>query len=239
MRITFIGSSHGVPEAHRKCQCIMIQSGENCYFVDMGTSPMDTLVEKHIPPEKVKAAFFTHMHGDHIDGLLNFTDLATWHFKKCDPQIFLPVKEAAECIKRLLVIAGETVREEIVFKEIEPGLIYDDGRLRVSAIPTQHCYKSYAFALEAEGKKIVITGDLGHPDRDFPQILKEQKTDLLICEDAHFPATDYLPHLDGCEIGKLCITHYSLKRIPSIIEFRALYTAAPVEMANDGMEIEL
>ena len=43
MKITFIGSSHGVPEAHRKCTCIMIEVGENVYFVDMGTSAIDAL----------------------------------------------------------------------------------------------------------------------------------------------------------------------------------------------------
>lgn len=217
----------------------MFEIGENCYFVDMGTSPMDALIERHIPTESVKAAFFTHMHGDHTDGLLNFVDLATWYFKKCNPEIYLPKIEAEQLIKGFLTVAGEKIRDEITYKEIKPGLIFDDGVLKVSAIPTLHCDKSYAFALEAEGKKLVITGDLGHPDRDFPQIIKEQETDLLICECAHFPATDYLRHLENCKIGRVCVTHYSLKRIPSIIDFKERYTAAPVDMATDGMIINL
>ena len=37
MKITFIGSSHGVPEPGRKCACFLLEAGENVYFVDMGT----------------------------------------------------------------------------------------------------------------------------------------------------------------------------------------------------------
>lgn len=39
MKITFIGSSHGVPEPHRKCSCIMIEIGEQVYFIDMELRP--------------------------------------------------------------------------------------------------------------------------------------------------------------------------------------------------------
>ena len=48
MKITFLGSSHGVPEAHRKCSCIMIEVGENIYFVDMGTPTIDELRKRGI-----------------------------------------------------------------------------------------------------------------------------------------------------------------------------------------------
>ena len=77
MKITFLGSSHGVPEANRKCSCIMIEVGENIYFVDMGTPSIDELRKRGKSVDAVKGVFITHMHGDHTDGLIQFVDLIT------------------------------------------------------------------------------------------------------------------------------------------------------------------
>jgi len=34
MKILFLGTSHGVPEANRRCSCTMIEIGDKRYFVD-------------------------------------------------------------------------------------------------------------------------------------------------------------------------------------------------------------
>ena len=39
MKITFLGTSHGVPAADRYCYCVMIESGKSVYFID-GGAPM-------------------------------------------------------------------------------------------------------------------------------------------------------------------------------------------------------
>ena len=75
MKITFIGSSHGVPEPNRKCTCIMIEVGANVYFIDMGAPAIDELRTRGISIDAVKGVFITHMHGDHTDGLIQFIDL--------------------------------------------------------------------------------------------------------------------------------------------------------------------
>ena len=81
MKITFVGSSHGVPEPHRQCSCTMIEVAGNTYFVDMGTCAINALRTRNIPVDSVKGIFLTHMHGDHSDGLIQFVDLLTWFFR--------------------------------------------------------------------------------------------------------------------------------------------------------------
>ena len=90
MKITFLGSSHGVPEANRRCQSIMIEAGGKIYFVDMGTQAIEQLITKGIPIENVKSIFITHMHGDHTNGLISFVDLCSWYFKNTKPEFYLP-----------------------------------------------------------------------------------------------------------------------------------------------------
>ena len=220
MKITIVGSSHGVPEPHRKCACFMIEVGENVYFVDMGTSAIDALRTRGIPVEAVKGVFITHMHGDHTNGLIQFVDLITWYFKNADPAIYLPTPEAGEVIKSWIQATLNNSECVTRFYEVTPGLMYDDGILKVTAIPTQHCYKSNAYLIEAEGKTVLFTGDLKNPGIDFPAAAAERTLDLAICESAHFPAMDYLPVFEKCDIRKVCVTHYSNRFLGSVLQLQ-------------------
>ena len=238
MKITFIGASHGVPEPNRKCSCTMLEISGRYYFIDMGTPSIDHLVTAGIPVDAVKGIFITHMHGDHTNGLVSFIDLISWYFITADPTIFLPNIEGAKAIETWLKVTQSSPRA-LHYEEIQPGLIYDDGILKVSAIPTLHADRSYAFFLEAEGKAILFTGDLRHPDQDFPVMAKECETDLIVCESAHFNATDYLPHLQACKTKLIYVNHYQGKKIPSILQLAENIGNIPVKLAYDGSEIRL
>ena len=239
MKITFIGSSHGVPEPHRKCTCIMIEVGENVYFVDMGTSAIDALVTRGISIDAVKGIFITHMHGDHTNGLIQFVDLITWFFKTPDPVICMPNPDAAKVIEAWLDVTLNGAKKEIKYRETQPGVVFDDGVLKVTAIPTQHCPGSHAYVLEAEGKTVLCTGDLHRPAVDFPYVDKE--LDLMICESAHFPTTDYLPVLEKQALKKLCVTHYSPRNMRSLYEMVQLMKERelPMVIATDDLELNV
>jgi ribonuclease BN (tRNA processing enzyme) len=238
MRITFIGASHGVPEPNRKCSCTMIEIKGRYYFIDMGTPAIDHLVTAGIPIDAVKGVFITHMHGDHTNGLIHFVDLISWYFKTSDPAIFLPNTEGAKIIESWLKV-NQTPPRELHYEEVQPGVIYNDGFLKVTAIQTLHAERSYAFFIEAEGKSILFTGDLRHPDQDFPVIAKEHETDLIVCESAHFNATNYLPHLQECKTKLVYVNHYQSKMIPSILQLAEYMGDIPVKLAYDGSQIIL
>ena len=235
MKITFIGSSHGVPEANRRCACTMLEIAGRYYFVDMGTMAMDVLRTKGISPDDVKGVFITHKHGDHTDGLPQFVDLCSWYFTKAEPVICVPKIELVDALRHWREVIGDAMRE-FDFRDALTGVIYDDGVLKVTSIPTQHCEKSRAFILEAEGKTLLFTGDLKNPGVDFPEIAKEMPLDLLVCECAHFPATDYTPVLAQCNIKKVCMNHYSPRFAPTIPAFTEKLEA-PFVLVTDGLEL--
>jgi len=239
MRITVLGSSHGVPEANRKCSCIMVEVGENIYFVDMGTPVIDELRKRGKSVDAVKGVFITHMHGDHTDGLIQFVDLITWCFKTPNPVIVLPEPKVEQIINDWLSVTIAGRQSALEYRKTVEGVVYDDGVLKVTAIPTKHCPGSHAYVLEAEGKTVLCTGDLSRPSEDFPYVDKE--LDLMICESAHFPATDYLPVLDKIEVKKVCVTHYSPKRMLSLYEFQQAMAerGTPIIIATDDLEINL
>ncbi len=237
MKITVVGSSHGVPEANRQCACMMIEVGENVYFVDMGSSGMGALRKRGIPVENVRGIFITHMHGDHINGLVEFVDLITWYFRKAKPVICLPKPEAAKIIEQWTGLIPSKRETDIEYRKTEPGCVYDDGTLKVTAFATKHCPLSHSYLVEAEGKRVLFTGDLNRPGVDFPQV--EGKIDLLICESAHFPATEYLPVLENMDVAKVCVTHFSDTFLESVLQFiRAMAEkGVPARYASDDLEI--
>lgn len=243
MKVIFLGSSHGVPEPGRKCSCIMIEVGENHYFVDMGMPAIDELVKRGIRIDTVKGVFISHMHGDHTHGLLSFVDLADWYYKTYTPQFFFPRESAIEAINSWISCNrvgrnGAIVPFKASMNVYREGQIFDDGVIYVEAIANQHIDDSYSFLVVAEGKRILFTGDLRKPELDFPISVLEDEIDLLICESAHFPVTDYLPIIKENKIKQICVTHYVQSRISEIY---ALKKEIDTELcvATDGLEILL
>ena len=43
MKITMLGTSHGVPEGDRRCACNLVEIEDRRYFVDMGTQAIEDI----------------------------------------------------------------------------------------------------------------------------------------------------------------------------------------------------
>ena len=124
MKLTFLGTSHGVPEPNRKCSCTMITVGERVYFVDMGVMAIGELTNRHLPVESVKGIFITHMHGDHTNGLIHFADLISWYYTGADPEIYLPLIEGARIISDWIALSCHAVRD-LRYKQVAEGTVFD------------------------------------------------------------------------------------------------------------------
>ncbi|MBR5679652.1 MAG: MBL fold metallo-hydrolase, partial [Clostridia bacterium] len=80
MRLTFIGTSHGVPEPHRRCSSYLLEVNGAYYIIDMGTQTVEDLRRLGISIDDVRLVICTHPHGDHTNGLISFVDLVNWYF---------------------------------------------------------------------------------------------------------------------------------------------------------------
>ena len=248
MKIVFFGTSHGVPEPNRRCSSTMITVDDACYFIDMGTQAIECLISRGIRPEKVKACFITHMHGDHSNGLISFLDLCTWYFKEAAPQIYLPgdTEKSVNAIAGWLECNGVEMRD-FKFGHVDDGFVYQDEKIKVTAFRTKHIKQSFSYLVEAEGKRVFFSGDLRNPlnlDSPTEDIAVEEfdkGLDLAILELAHFMATDkYLPLLkDKSNIKKVCINHYSELRLPSAFDLKKALPEQEIVFASDGLEFTL
>jgi len=239
MKLTFFGTSHGIPEPNRRCSSALIEAGGRRYILDMGSHAVEQLITRNIPLEAIQSIFITHMHGDHTNGLISFVDLCSWKFKEVDPFLYLPGDlEATKAAMAAWLRCNGVVMRSFQFCSVREGQIYDDGVLRVTAYQTQHTDQSYALLLEADGRRVLFTGDLKGPAVDFPMSALSEPLDLAICESAHFAATDYVPLFrDNSNLKRLCLTHYSEKYLASVVQTVELLPEIEVFRAQDGMEL--
>ena len=239
MKLYFAGTSHGVPEKDRYCTCTLIEAGGKYYAVDAGGPLIDFMIRRDIHPNDLAAIFITHVHSDHVAGLAAASDLFTWYYKECDPQIFTPEQRLLDGLFAWnTMLYGERARHfrSTVYGD---GVIYDDGTLRVTAIPTQHMPHSHAFLLEAEGKRVLITGDLKNPAVDFPTVCFELPCDAIVGECAHFSAMSYAPVFAECKCKDFYIHHISPRYAPTVAELVAADKPYTVTALTDGDTLSL
>lgn len=245
MKITFFGTSDGIPRPGHYCACTLIEIGSSLYLVDAGAPVVDLLLSRGYHPNNLRAFFNTHGHGDHFDGLLNLLDLSNWAYKEASYDVLLPEKAIGDALVNVIEVASrrEFASDRIRISEYAPGVIYDDGTLRVTAIPTRHCEPkpSYALLLEGDGKRVLLTGDLSQwlAKGDFPEIILSEELDLVVCEMAHFGAEHIAPYLAKCRAKQLVFNHYQLRKERDIRQLAQCGGFAfPITAAEDGLVLQ-
>lgn len=239
MRITFLGASHGLPEPGRKCSSVLVTTGKNRYLIDVGCEVMQEFVVRNIDMASVKGIFISHPHGDHCNGLFSMTDLANWHYKTLNPKILVPIDGIKEILYQWIsIMTGNREPRPMTIEKYEAGVIYDDGTMKVTAIATKHCGGSHGFLLEAEGKKVLYTGDLTGTAEDFPSETVDAGVDFLIGESAHFSTMKYVDLLKDKPVKEVVITHHFAPR-NQFLEAKKALAPLPMTLAFDGMEFEI
>ena len=204
MKITFLGTSHGVPAADRHFSCAMVEVGQNVYIFDCGAPVVEGILKSGHSMDDLKAVFITHVHSDHTGGLFSLADLCSWYFKTTNVNFYIPEQRLWDGVMAYHYGTGDAPFDmdrlhPIVFDE---NFVYDDGSLRVTVVPTKHLlhvnHPSYAFVIEGDGKRVLITGDMSQwlQHNDFPAITFEKHFDIVITELAHFDIehmSDFLP----------------------------------------------
>ncbi len=185
MKITFLGTGHGTAEKNRFCSSAAVTVKGVTYLIDSG-APVALLLQKHgIHPGKVKAVFITHNHQDHFYGLGELALSLNGYHNRIAPDahadVFIPADP--DLYHRVMWGCDHTSITDV--KVYEEGLVYEDERIRVTAFRTEHCNPSYGFLVEADGKRVVFTGDMSGSLKDYPKVLTETDVDVAVVEAAH------------------------------------------------------
>ena len=237
MRITVLGSSHAVPGRDRLCTAFLLESGEKKYLVDGGAPVTSLLIARGMTPEDIDAVFVTHTHGDHVNGLVEMIDLESWHYTDAHTRFLFPEENIIGILRAYVrAVYGGEPPAQAALESYAEGVIWDDGTLRLTAIRSRHRpepRRTYSFLAEAEGRRVLFTGDLSRSFEDFPA--PDGPLDLVFCEAAHCRLEDAGEYLARAHTKRMVFHHIG----PRNAELRPQKLPFPSEYARDGSVYEV
>lgn len=172
----------GTPNAdpERSGPALAVVRGERSYLVDAGPGIVrraSAAATRHalsaLEPKNLRVLFLTHLHSDHTIGLPDVM-LSAWTLERDVPlEVYGPPGTKA-MVDHLLAAYAADIRNRVDglepandsgwrvnVHEIAPGLVFDDGNIRVRAFAVPHGDWEVAFGyrFESAERSIVISGD--------------------------------------------------------------------------------
>ena len=264
MRITTLGTGHGLSEKNRYCSSTMIEVAGFRYLVDAG-APVDYLfVNQGWKMSDLRAVLLTHMHGDHVALLPPLVE------NLCGLSGYLKKREGVEALPPCSVVfpTGEGLHGFLEWMRVlgnpmsgdpthpfakgaqvsvavaDEAEVYRDEKVRFCGVRTAHMKDqspSFAYVMEAEGKRVLFTGDVSRDLHDLADIFPKYEFDAVVCEFTHFQPEAAMAVLCTAKTGRMIFNHicgYEGER-PAWIEAHKEEFPFPVVAATDGAVFEI
>lgn len=237
--IVFLGTGTPIPDPRTQGPSLAVVVNGTPYIVDAGVGLVRRAAEaqsRGVTPlgvDNLKTAFITHLHSDHTLGLPDLI-YTPWIFgRKAALELYAPAgtKDMVSHIEQAWsedidarITGGEggnPTGYKVNVHEMQPGVVYQDANVKVTAFKVSHINWKNAFGFRfdtADNKSIVISGDR----RDAATDQIEQ-----ICN-----GCDYLVHEVFSGDG-LLETVYSTTKFPKTAEQWHKYMMASHTQAED------
>lgn len=154
MRITFLGTSAGVPTRARNVSCVGLrlpQRGEVWLF-DCGEGTQHQLLRSELNISQVTRIFITHMHGDHMLGLMGLlaTCGMTAHARGIEVYGPRPLADYVREVSRRTQFQANYPLNVTEVKEA--GVVFEDEEYTVTCAPLKHRLPAFGYRVQEKDR---------------------------------------------------------------------------------------
>ncbi len=258
MKITILGSGTILASATRTTPAYLLEQGNKKYLIDTGPDILHQLARNTTNITDINGIFYTHLHTDHIDGLMPFlvSLFVTGMFKKLFEQeelspslsLFGPQQFNA-FFDKLHAVHGNFLQDFLAYV---PRQEFGDGNatlvdgIHILAKHVEHTENSIGYRVSHNNKTVVFSGDSGLCDG---LIALAEDADVAIFECSTPTAIEVPDHLSPRKCGqiatqanvkKLVLSHIypQTESFPLVDECKQHF-AGDVALGFDGMIIEV
>ncbi|BAZ02608.1 ribonuclease Z [Tolypothrix tenuis PCC 7101] len=146
MQITFLGTSSGVPTRARNVSSVALRLPQRAelWLFDCGEGTQHQLLRSELKISQLSRIFITHMHGDHIFGLMGLLASCGLAGNVQRVDIYGP-PGLNEYIQASLRYSYTHFSYPVKVHAIRPGVIYEDDEFTVTCGPLHHRITSFGY----------------------------------------------------------------------------------------------
>ncbi len=146
MRITFLGTSGGVPSVSRSLPAISISFAGELLLFDCGESTQRQMMKAGVGFKPRMKIFLTHIHGDHSLGIPGLIYTLSMLGRKEPLRIYGP-RGTREYVEKILDLRVGAINFEVEAVEVGEGLVYESREYVIEATPSEHTIPALTYKL--------------------------------------------------------------------------------------------
>jgi ribonuclease Z len=146
--VTFLGTSSGTPTHQRNLACVALQRSGELILFDCGEAAQIQYRRAGLPFGKLTAICISHMHGDHVTGLMGLLMSLQMAERTAPLALYGPpgLEEYVRCNRRTLHTAFGYRLEFVQARDAQ--ILWETDEYRVRCAPLDHRLFCLGFALE-------------------------------------------------------------------------------------------
>lgn len=140
MHLTVLGNGAGGPFHGRHYSAQILQVENQVFLIDCGEGTQMQVFQHRIKADRIRQVFISHLHGDHVFGLIGL--VTNWCLKQRSEalEIFSP-PGLQELLETTIRVCGVRVPYPLIFNAVDPekaDTVYENAQVQVSTIPLNH-----------------------------------------------------------------------------------------------------
>jgi ribonuclease Z len=160
--VSILGSSSALPTSNRYPTAHLVNHDERFFLIDCGEGTQMQLRKNHLPMSKINHIFISHLHGDHVFGLIGF--LSSLSMLNRAGEVHIHAHQPLEkYLNDSLKFFDSNLNFKLVFHALSDKgftMVYEDKKLEIFSFPLLHRIPCCGFLFREKPKLLNLRKDV-------------------------------------------------------------------------------